>query len=554
MTPRKVLIVEDEMIVQMHLRCIVDGLGHEVTGMATTPREALEAAGREAPELVLMDVRLAEGGDGIQTAQELRDRFDCALLFITAHADEETVDRSQAVGATGYIVKPFTDAEVRASISTALAGHGRLQQAQERERSLTTLLGSLGLGEPRGAASSPPVRTPFGDGTRLVVYSHDTFGLGHLRRSMKLIQALVARHPSLSCLLVTGSPMVHRYAMPTGTDYLKLPAVRKVAPERYEARSLSMSGQGIHTLRSNLLLRTIRDYEPNVLLVDHSPVGMSGEILPALEWLGEHGDCTRILGLRDVIDEPQSVIAQWREQGIYDVLRRHYEHVVVYGTREVYDPVSAYEFPDDVAEKTHFVHYVSEGNDAAGDVTDDEEPTVVVTVGGGDGGAPEVIGNFLEMMRRHRDRIDFKAEVLMGPFLEDALAEEYRALAEGLPVVLHTFVSSPASLYRRADVVIGTAGYNTTTELLANASRAILIPRVLHRDEQLIRARRMEELELMSCLHPDEVTPDRLFDEIQRVRASGEPLARAREAGTVPLDGAERLAEFCGRLLVSTTR
>ncbi len=652
------LIVEDEMVVQLHLSRIVAELGHEVVGTAMNTLEALEIAERESPELVLMDIHLADGDDGVETAKKLVRGLDCAVIFVTAYADQKTLERTEQVGAAGYLVKPFTAPAVRAAISTAMGGHQRLQHARGEVRTLATILDSLGdalfvldeqgkitfanpraaeltgwplhetdgrellevvaipvdgerrtvqglLDEarrtrvkvahsslsirqrggaertvdleiepvqeegqadnggllvnlrdrsPRAARAETPARAekrPFGKGTRILVYSHDTFGLGHLRRCLALIRTLCARQPEASALLVTGSPMVHRYPMPSGADYVKLPAIKKVESEQYEARTLHISGSAIRSMRSNLILHTLRDFDPNVLLVDHSPTGSKGELLPTLEHLAERGGCTRILGLRDIIDEPRAVIELWRSTGVYDVLRQHYDHLVVYGNRAVYDPVREYEFPSDVARKTRFVDYVCDRTAPAGDSTEpgDGRPVVAVTIGGGDGGGESLLLPFLEMMRRFQGAIDFRAEILTGPFVAPELAQRMHALAAGLPVTLRDFIPSTAALFRRAELVVATAGYNTTTDLFQHARRAILVPRVLYRQEQLIRARRLAELGLVTCLAPAETTPERLFEAIRAARLD-EPLTRARAEARVFLDGAEHFADFCGGLEV----
>jgi predicted glycosyltransferase len=346
-------------------------------------------------------------------------------------------------------------------------------------------------------------------------------------------------------LLVTGSPEVHRHEMPPGVDYIKLPSLRKVGVDEYAPRTLAMSSEGIQTLRSELLLRTIRDYEPNVLLVDHAPVGSRGELRSALEWLARRGGCTRILGLRDIIDEPSAVIESWRGGGIYEVLDQLYDHIAVYGARDFFDPIEKYEMPTAVAAKVRFVGYVTDAQSRV------DDPYVAVSIGGGDGGGPEVIGTLLEMMRRYRDRIDFRARILTGPFLESELAERFRAEARGLPVEIESFIPSTAALFRGAEVVISTAGYNTTTDILAFARRAVIIPRVLHRQEQLLRARRLEEWGLVRCLAPGEVTPESLFEAIASVRRDGGgALSESRAQQRLPLDGADRFAEFCGGLEV----
>ena len=559
--PTKILIVEDELIVQMHLTRIVTDLGHEAIGAASNRREALALAERERPDLVLMDIQLAGNDDGVDAAQELTDRFGCAVVFVTANGDVETMRRAAPVAAAGYLVKPFSNADVFAALTTAIAGHGRLRQLQARERSLVSALSAGGT-----ATSVPHRRTaidervrrprrPFGSGTRLLVYSHDTFGLGHLRRSLNLIRGLHERFEDLSVLLVTGSPMVHRHPMPEGTDYLKLPAVRKVGNERYEARSLSISDVGIHKLRSNLILRAVRDYDPNALLVDHSPTGMKDELRPALEWLARNGSCVRMLGLRDTIDRSETVIPDWRRRGVFDVLQELYDHLLIYGSRAVYDPVREYEFPDELAAKTTFVNYVCndsvESSSETGASDTDGKPIVAVSVGGGDGGAEAVIGSFLRMLREFRSRIDFHAQILTGPFLDADLRLRFEKEARDLPATLMGYVPSTAELYRRAELVVCTAGYNTATDLLAHARRAILIPRVLHREEQLLRARRFDELGLVTCLAPSEVTPARLFEAIAAERARGERLTAARRERRIPLDGVERFAAFCAGLDVA---
>jgi len=658
MSPRNVLIVEDELIIQMHLSRIVEAAGHRVSGTAETCAEALAAAEREAPDLALVDIHLRGEGHGIDAARVLREKYDCAVVFATAHADTATLERTQGVEAAGYIVKPFTNAAVLAAITTALASRERIHVAEERERSYASVLtkmsggvlvadqdrivsflnpqaadligceahdacdrdllevlrfGSEGQSEtfaselqacldarepetiaglevrradgttrtvriqiepifegsapstgaiialqeraPAIATSIPSSATeqPFGSGTRLLVYSHDTFGLGHLQRSLNLIGPLLEKNPGLSVLLVTGSAVAHRFELPKGADYVKLPTVEKVGQDEYASRSLRISDGGILNLRSNLLLNTVRDYEPNVLLVDHSPTGMSGELLPALEFLREQGNCQTILGLRDIIDTPAAVQRRWNKQGIYDVLRDLYDHIVIYGAREVYDAAKLYEFPESVAERTSYVGYVSGVRKDAEPWPSQERPLIAVSIGGGDGGDSEVIGTYLDMLDQYRDEIDFDTEIVTGPLLPVDRQEHYRERASGYPVRVRDFLPTMIPLFSGADLVVSTGGYNTSTQLLRYAKRAVMIPRILHRDEQLIRAVCLDELGLVDMLHPEKATAETLYAAIRRALAGGEPLTEGREHGRIPLDGALGMAEFCSKLRVRQT-
>jgi DNA-binding NtrC family response regulator len=119
MSEKRILIVEDESIVQLHLRKILSELGYAVSGVATSAAGALESAAADPPDLVLMDIRLQGDQDGIDAARELKKRHRLAVVFLTAHADKETVARTQEVGAVGYIVKPFNRGEIRAVLATA---------------------------------------------------------------------------------------------------------------------------------------------------------------------------------------------------------------------------------------------------------------------------------------------------------------------------------------------------------------------------------------------------------------------------------------------------
>jgi predicted glycosyltransferase/CheY-like chemotaxis protein len=527
-----VLVVEDEPVVQLHLARLVVDLGYELCGTAADGEEALACAAVSLPDLVLMDVRIPGDLDGIATASELTARHGAAIVFVTAHADDETVARIEAAGASAYVLKPFRAPEIRVALSTALR-RGRNG-------------GGMDAGRRRQRASM--------DGRRALLYSHDTFGLGHLRRSLNLAQAMLRQDPQLSLLLATGSPVVHGFAVPPGMDYVKLPSVRKIAPSRYAARSLELPGGEITALRREILLRTANDFEPDLLIVDHAPTGMGNEMLPALEQLDRRGGCIRVLGMRDFIDDPASVRSVWAREGTHAVLERLYDQVLVYGMQEVFDPVTAYGFEPEVAAKTRFVGYVTgsaptDGEREASFLDTLPRPLVVVTIGGGDG-ANELVHCWLDMLSRFRSRIDFWSVVLTGPLVPPPLARQFAAAARQLPVTLRDFVASTQPYTSRSDLVVCTAGYNTMSEVLAVATRALVVPRVLYRNEQLLRAERLAELRLVELLRPEHVNPARLLASVEAQLASARaPLREARAARRLRFDGADRAADHCRELL-----
>lgn len=529
---RRILIVEDDQIVQLHLRTIIEDLGYEVTDVAESYEQALSCAERLEPHAVIMDVRLSGSPDGIEAARALRERHGLDVVFLTAYADEETVGRAEGVGAAAYLVKPFSKPQLRAALSTLFARHAG----------------------PRAADSD--AKRPFGAGTRVAIYSHDTLGLGHLQRNLNLCWGLTARFPGISILLLTGSAVQHQYEMPQGVDTIKLPSVRKVASDRYEARSLSMGAANVRDLRSSLVLRAVQSFDPHVLLVDHAPIGMGGELLPTLEWLGAHRpDSVRIAGLRDIWDAPEKVARTWERQRIAGVLEELYTQIVIYGAPEIYDATREYAFPPALCAKTRFCGFVGRwrpGQDfrpAARERVG--RPLVVVTIGGGDGAGEEVLGGWMRMLRERGGSVGFDSVLLTGPFVEPELAERLRLESQGLPVVVQGFVTSTREFLERSDLVVCTGGYNTMVETASFASRALVLPRRLHRDEQAIRARVFAEHGLVSTLDVSDAVPERLGALVDTLLADpARPLERARAEGRLPLDGALRFAEFCSRLEV----
>ncbi len=146
MAEAKLLIVEDETIVRLHLGKIVERLGYRVAGTAASALEAYEAADLERPDLVLMDVRIEGEVDGIDAARELKRRHGCPIVFLTAYADAKTLERARQVEPAGYLVKPFEEHDVRATLAMALAKEQALARLEANSRWLRTVLGSLGDG------------------------------------------------------------------------------------------------------------------------------------------------------------------------------------------------------------------------------------------------------------------------------------------------------------------------------------------------------------------------------------------------------------------------
>jgi len=355
----------------------------------------------------------------------------------------------------------------------------------------------------------------------VMFYSHDSYGLGHLRRTLTLARFFRASRPLLSQLIVTGSPLAHRFELPSGTDFIKLPSVVKVGAERYESRILPMSFLAIRELRREMLLSAARHFQPRTLVVDNVPRGLKGELVSTLRYLKD-ASCRLILGLRDVVDEAGWVRHAWEADGSFELLDDVYDQIVVYGRREVYDVVDEYGFSSAAAEKTRFVGYllgeggVRRSEEIRAELGVEGRPLVLVMAGGG-GDGRELLGAVLEAISLRSDGPDFSCVLVGGPLMPPDDRRRVLELVAERPFVRYVdFVEDVGSYIAAADVIVSMGGYNSVTEVLAAHKSAIIVPRISPRREQLIRAEAMSRRGLLRMIHPAELTPRRLLAEMER--------------------------------------
>ena len=145
---------------------------------------------------------------------------------------------------------------------------------------------------------------------RMLIYSHDSFGLGHLRRCRAIAQSLVAYREDLSILMIVGSPIVGAFSFSPNVEFIRVPGVVKLSNESYQPHSPGLSIEDLIQIRSSIILETARVFEPDIFLVDKEPLGLRGEVQATLEFLKEKGKLL-VLGLRDVMDEPTRLAEEW---------------------------------------------------------------------------------------------------------------------------------------------------------------------------------------------------------------------------------------------------
>jgi predicted glycosyltransferase len=342
---------------------------------------------------------------------------------------------------------------------------------------------------------------------RILIYSHDSYGLGHLRRCRAIAQSLVAWRDDLSVLVISGSPLVGSFSFSPNVDFIRVPGVVKVGSETYQSHSPGMSLDDIMAIRSAIVAETAKVFDPDIFIVDKEPLGLRGEVETALRILKDRGRLL-VLGLRDVMDDPARLAVEWERKRAFPALEHLYDHIWVYGLPEICDPLAGVPVSQAVRQKMRFTGYLRRGKTPSGlypSHEDVEEPYFLVTTGGGADGA--MLVDWVLRAYEHDPRLDIPAQIVLGPFMGTSQQTEFmERVARLRHVEAVAFEANMEFLIQRAAAVVAMGGYNTFCEILSFDKRALIMPRTAPRAEQYIRAARAAELGLVSMLLPGDAT------------------------------------------------
>ncbi len=186
---------------------------------------------------------------------------------------------------------------------------------------------------------------------RVLIYSHDSFGLGHLRRCRAIANALVEHHPDMSVLILSGSPIIGNFDFRTRVDFVRIPGVIKLSNGEYTSLSLKLNIEHTLAMRASIIQHTADVFDPDIFLVDKEPLGLRGEVGDTLTMLKNRGT-PLVLGLRDVMDEPALLAPEWERKNVLPALRDLYDEIWVYGLPQICNPLEDISLPPSVLRKT----------------------------------------------------------------------------------------------------------------------------------------------------------------------------------------------------------
>jgi len=326
------------------------------------------------------------------------------------------------------------------------------------------------------------------------MYSHDTYGLGHIRRTMAIANHL--RGSNINILILTGSPIVGRYAFPDQVDFVRIPGMIKKTNDEYQPLSIKINPRDALDIRKSIITATAKSFRPHLFIVDKEPMGLKNEVLPTLKWFRQNLPQTRtVLGLRDIMDDRETVLRDWKKRGIYEALARYYSEIWIYGIQDFYDPVKEYDIPAEISPRIFYTGYIPRQLPDKKKVRKirrqhglkNGDKLVVVTTGGGGDGFP-VMDTFLSILETEPCPPPFKSVLITGPFMPQEDREKLVCRARKLGIRIYRFYRWMEEIQAAADLVVSMGGYNTVCEILTPGVPALLVPRENPRKEQLIRA------------------------------------------------------------------
>lgn len=378
---------------------------------------------------------------------------------------------------------------------------------------------------------------------KVVLYSHDSQGLGHLRRNLAIAHHLSRHLPDItgkhvSGILISGLAPTMRFPLPEGFDWVTIPGIAK-DKSGYKARHLSTGTGSLIHLRSQLIETVLLNFAPDLVIIDRHIYGVWNELRTPLNNLRvRHPHTKVVLGLREILDEPAVALAEWKALGDPELMRGLVDAVWVYGDPSIHSLLTSGEAPEALKDRLHFTGYLAHGRRLTDSVQEHlQNPYILSTAGGGEDGH-----KLLEAAVQADTPESHTHLVVTGPQMNDEDYSRLVSLAAPRTQVLRSLPGLGLHI-SHADAVIAMGGYNTVCEILATATPALIVPREEPRKEQLIRAQALAEANAVDYLRASYLSARTLTDWMRRA------VGRETSRETIDRDGLQRIPHLAHELI-----
>jgi predicted glycosyltransferase len=293
------------------------------------------------------------------------------------------------------------------------------------------------------------------------------------------------------------------------------------------------------------MAHTAEIFDPDLFIVDKEPLGLRGELQGTLHMLKRRGTAL-VLGLRDVMDDPDLLAPEWERKNVVPSLEDLYDEMWIYGLPQICDPLEGIDLPASVRRRMSYTGYLRRtvpDLPTTGPDTPDG-PYILVTPGGGGDG--EALVDWVLRAYEQDKGLPCRALIVLGPFMQTDAQAEFMARAAALPnVEAITFEAQLERLMAQAVGVVAMGGYNTFCEILSFDKRALIVPRTVPRLEQYIRASRAQQIGLVNMLADDGVRDPMAMAEALRALPNQRPPSQVIVPGL--LDGLDNVNRLAGR-------
>ena len=381
---------------------------------------------------------------------------------------------------------------------------------------------------------------------RILMYSHDTFGLGHLRRCRTIAHSLVEDYRGVNILIISGATIAGAFDYRARVDFVKIPSVIKLRNGEYTSMDRHIDLHETLKMRKSIIRHTAETFQPDIFIVDKEPMGLQGEVEETLAYLKKQGTML-VLGLREVMDAPHLLDAEWKRNDVMRKINQFYDNIWVYGPPDFYDPLVGLEVPPQVRARMDFVGFLQRS--VSQDVEPDHKPRgdyILVTTGGGGDGS-DLIHDVIDAYQED-PTLTHKALIVLGPYMPAKQRQKLIMKGAKIPYVeVIEFDNRMEELIDGAKAVVAMGGYNTYCEILSFDKPALIVPRVMPREEQLIRASRAAELGLIDMLLPEQARDPQRFAAALKALPDRDPPSKS--AAGMTLEGLANISQIVGEWL-----
>jgi predicted glycosyltransferase len=304
------------------------------------------------------------------------------------------------------------------------------------------------------------------DHARVLMYSHDTFGLGHLRRCRTIAHSLVENFHGISVLIISGSAIAGAFDFRVRVDFVKIPSVIKLRNGEYTSLAGHIDIGDTIRMRESIIRHTAETFNPDIFIVDKEPMGLHGELGETLTYL-KANNATLVLGLRDVMDSPRLLASEWARKDLINKVDSTYDHIWVYGPENFYDPMTGMNVPTSMRERIKFVGFLKRqtSDNKRLKKKQKSEYLLVTTGGGGDG--IDLIDNVMSAYEQCSELVH-KTVVVLGPYMPSKERSEFLERGKKIDnMKVIDFDSRLEELIFGAKAVVSMGGYNTFCEILS---------------------------------------------------------------------------------------